>query len=230
MLFLLALPLIVVLSFKQKYKESIPARFFLFNNTAFNKSHAIWFHVCSLGEARALKPILERLDDEEVLITTITKTGQDEAKKYKKEVRYLPYELFLPFWIRPQKKLIVLEAEFWYMLFAVARSRGAKVILLNARISDKSVNKYMKFRWFYKKLLENVDIVYAQSEVDKNRFLALGAKNIEVIGNIKLAGNIQKTKEYAKLNAEVIVAGSTHPTEEDNILKAYHSTTPSREV
>ena len=221
MLFLLALPLIIVLSFKQKYKESIPARFFLFNNTAFNKSHAIWFHVCSLGEARALKPILERLDDEKVLITTITKTGQDEAKKYKKEVRYLPYELFLPFWIRPQKKLIVLEAEFWYMLFAVARSRGAKVILLNARISDKSVNKYMKFGWFYKKLLANVDVVYAQSEVDKNRFLALGAKNIEVTGNIKLAGKIQKTKEYPKLNAEVIVAGSTHPTEEESILKAF---------
>jgi len=220
-LFIVALPLLIVLSFKQKYKESIPARFFLFKNPKFNATNTTWFHVCSLGEARALKPILDALKSKKVLITTITQTGHNEAKKYDAEVRYLPYEMYLPFWIKPQKKLIVLEAEFWYMLFSVARSRGAEVILLNARISDKSVNKYMKFAWFYKKLLQNVDMIYAQSEVDKNRFLALGAKNIEVIGNIKLAGEIKKTKEYMKPDCELIVAGSTHPGEEKSVLDAF---------
>ena len=97
MLYLIALPLIVYLAFKHKYKESIPARFFLFKNPKFTKQNAIWFHVCSLGEARALKPILDSLQDKEVLITTITQTGQDEVKKYNAEVRYLPYEMFLPF-------------------------------------------------------------------------------------------------------------------------------------
>ena len=221
MLFLIALPLIIVLSFKQKYKESIPARFFLFKNPQFKNSQALWFHVCSLGEARALKPLLDLLEDEQVLISTITQTGQNEAKKYDAEVRYLPYEMFLPFWIKPQKRLVVLEAEFWYMLFSVARSRGAEVILLNARISDKSVDKYMKFAWFYKKLLANVDTVFVQSEVDKNRFLALGAKDIEVIGNIKLAGEIKKTVSYSKPDGELIVAGSTHPSEEKSVLDAF---------
>ena len=221
MLFLVALPLIIVLSFKQKYKESIPARFFLFKNPQFKNSQALWFHVCSLGEARALKPLLDLLKDEKVVISTITQTGQNEAKKYDAEVRYLPYEMFLPFWIKPQKRLVVLEAEFWYMLFSVARSRGAEVILLNARISDKSVDKYMKFAWFYKKLLANVDTVFVQSEVDKNRFLALGAKNIEVIGNIKLAGEIKKTVSYSKPDGELIVAGSTHPSEEKSVLDGF---------
>ena len=221
MLYLVALPLLVYLSFKQKYKTSIPSRFFLFNNSRFEKEDGVWFHVCSLGEARALKPILELLQSQEIKITTITQTGQEEAKKYKAEVRYLPYEMFLPFWIKRQKLLIVLEAEFWYMLFAVAASRGTKVILLNARISEKSVKKYLQFAWFYKKLLANVEMVYAQSEVDKNRFLALGAKNIEVIGNIKLAGEIKATKEYAKPTQESIVAGSTHPSEEESVLKAF---------
>lgn len=221
MLFIIALPLLVILSFKEKYKESIPARFFLFKNPKFESDNGIWFHVCSLGEARALKPILQELEDEQVKITTITQTGQNEAKKYKAEVRYLPYEMYLPFWIKPQKKLIVLEAEFWYMLFAVAHAKGASIILLNARISDKSVDKYMKFAWFYKKLLANVDMIFAQSEVDKNRFLALGAKNIEVIGNIKLAGEIKKTKEYTKAECETIVAGSTHRDEEKSILDAF---------
>jgi len=220
-LFLVALPLIIVLSFKQKYKESIPARFFLFKNPQFKNSQALWFHVCSLGEARALKPLLDLLKDEKVVISTITQTGQNEAKKYDAEVRYLPYEMFLPFWIKPQKRLVVLEAEFWYMLFSVARSRGAEVILLNARISDKSVDKYMKFAWFYKKLLANVDTVFVQSEVDKNRFLALGAKNIEVIGNIKLAGEIKKTVSYSKPDGELIVAGSTHPSEEKSVLDGF---------
>lgn len=221
LLYLIALPLLVYLSFKQKYKESIPSRFFLFNNPRFNSENGIWFHVCSFGEAKALKPILDALPDEEIKITTVTHTGQTQVRKYDADVRYLPYEMFLPFWAKKQRVLVVLEAEFWYMLFAVMRARGARVILLNARISEKSAKKYLQFGWFYKKMLRHVEIIYAQSEADKNRFLALGAKNIKVIGNIKLAGEIKKTKEYKKPQMQVIVAGSTHETEEEPILKSF---------
>ena len=220
-LYIIALPLIISLSFKQKYKQSIPSRFFLFNNKKFENPDGIWFHVCSLGEARALKPILEFLQNKEIKITTITHTGQAEAKKYDADVRYLPYEMFLPFWMKKQKVLVILEAEFWYMLITWAHLRGTKVILLNARISEKSAKKYLQFAWFYKKMLEKVEIIYAQSEADKNRFLALGAKNIEVIGNIKLAGEIKSTKEYPKQDKEVIVAGSTHEGEELSVLKSF---------
>ena len=220
-LFFIALPLLVYLSFKQKYKSSIPARFFLFNNSRFENEDGIWFHVCSLGEARALKPILKLVKNQDIKITTITQTGQEEVKKYNADVRYLPYEMFLPFWVKKQKILVVLEAEFWFMLFVSAFSKGTKIVLLNARISDKSVKKYLQFAWFYKKILSNVEMIYAQSEVDKNRFLALGARNIEVIGNIKLAGEIIKTKEYIKPSVEIIVAGSTHDGEEESVLKAF---------
>lgn len=168
-----------------------------------------------------MKPILDVLGKRDIKITTITHTGHAEAKKYDAEVRYLPYEMFLPFWIKKQKILVVLEAEFWYMLFSVAVARGTRVILLNARISEKSVKKYLQFAWFYKKLLGYVEIIYAQSEADKNRFLALGAKNIEVIGNIKLAAKITKTKEYKKPEQECIVAGSTHDGEEESVLKSF---------
>ncbi len=221
MLYIIALPLLIYLSFKQKYRESIPARFFLFKNQKFKSSDGIWFHVCSLGEARALKPILDLLGGYDIKITTITQTGHNEAKRYNADVRYLPYEMFLPFWIKKQDFLIVLEAEFWFLLFSVARAKGARVILLNARISENSAKKYLQFTWFYKKLLSKVEIIYAQSEADKNRFLALGAKNIEVIGNIKLATNISKTKEYKKPECECIVAGSTHEGEEESVLKSF---------
>ncbi len=221
LLYFIALPLLVYLSFKSKYKESIPSRFFLFNNPRFNNENGIWFHVCSFGEAKALKPILDALPDEDIKITTVTHTGQAQVRKYGVDTRYLPYEMFLPFWAKKQRVLVVLEAEFWYMLFSVMSARGTKVILLNARISEKSAKKYLQFAWFYKKMLRHVEIIYAQSEADKNRFLALGAKNIEVIGNIKLAGEIKKNKDYKKPHPEVIVAGSTHETEEESILKAF---------
>ena len=179
LLYLVALPLLVFLSFKPKYKESIPARFFLFKNPRFKTDNGVWFHVCSFGEAGALKPILKALAGEDIKITTVTHTGQAVAKKYDADVRYLPYEMFLPFWTKKQRVLVVLEAEFWFMLFSVMRAKGARVILLNARISEKSAKKYLQFAWFYKKMLQYVEIIYAQSEEDKNRFLALGAKNIK---------------------------------------------------
>ena len=221
MLYLVALPLLIYLTLKPKYKQSIPSRFFLFNNPRFKKESAIWFHVCSLGEARALQPLMELLGKQEIKITTITQTGHAQAKKYDAQVRYLPYEMFLPLWMRKEKVLVVLEAEFWYMLFRVAFAKGTKVVLLNARISERSAKKYLQFAWFYQKLLSKVEIVFAQSEADKNRFLALGARNIEVVGNIKLAAKIEKTKEYTKSQRETIVAGSTHEGEEKSILEAY---------
>ena len=220
-LYVIALPLLIFLSLKPKYKQSIPARFFLYKNKKFNSENGLWFHVCSLGEARALKPILDHIKDEDIKITTITHTGFEEAKKYDAEVRYLPYEMWLPLWMKKQRVVVVLEAEFWYMLFVLASSMGSRVILLNARISEKSAKKYLQYAWFYKKMLSRVEIIYAQSEADKNRFLALGARDIEVIGNIKLAGEIKKTKDYDKPDGEVIVAGSTHEGEEKSILESY---------
>jgi len=180
----------------------------------------MWFHVCSLGEAKALKPILDALK-QKVAISTITQTGFEEAKRYDADVRYLPYELFLPFWSKKQKLLVVLEAEFWYMLFAVMHKKGAKIVLLNARISDNSVKKYQKMAWFYKRIFEHVDLILAQSQKDKERLHSLGAKHVEVVGNIKLSQKIVQTKSYQKPKGEVIVAASTHEGEEALIVEAF---------
>jgi len=219
-LHLAALPFLFLLSFKTKYRESIPARFFLTKNARFTKDD-IWFHVCSLGEARALKPVLDKLQERDVSISTITHTGHAEASKYKAEVRYLPFESLLPFWIKRHKTLVVLEAEFWYLLFAVARAKGAKVVLLNARMTERSFPKYMKLRWLYAEMFKRVDKVFCQSEADRERFEALGASNIEVVGNIKLAQKIEASKMYIKPHSEVIVAASTHEGEEALIAAAY---------
>ena len=120
-----------------------------------------------------------------------------------------------------QKVLVVMEAELWYLLFLVAKKKGAKTLLINARISDKSYKSYKRFSFFYKKIFQNIDKVFAQSEVDKSRLEELGATNIEVIGNIKLAQLPKVNVNLEKPKQVIITAASTHENEEKLILEAF---------
>ncbi len=217
-LWLVFIPYLLYKATQKKYKDSVPARFFLKNNPPFKKEF-IHFHSCSLGEVRALKPIIESLN-QEVNITTTTNTGFEEAQKLSSEARFLPYEIFLPFWYKKQKTLVVLEAELWFMLFFVAKKKGVKTILLNARISDNSYKNYKRFNFFYKKIFQNIDFVFAQTDKDRQRLKELGAKNIEVTGNIKVYQTIKKTKDYQKPQKPVLTLASTHEGEEIKLLKA----------
>ena len=220
LIYLLAIPLLLFKVRDKKYKDSIPSRFFLKKNPKFKKN-LVWFHCCSFGEVRAIKPILEQLK-EKINLTVITNTGFDEGQKLTDNIRYLPFEIFLPFWITKQKVLVVVEAELWLNLFYFAKKKGIKTILINARISDKSYKNYKKFSFFYKKIFENIDIVFAQSEVDKDRLIELGAKKVIVNGNIKLVNLPKVTKKYTKPNGLIITAASTHENEEGLILNSWN--------
>jgi len=222
LIYLLAIPYLIFKSKNKKYRVAIPAKFFLRDNPKF-KEYKIWFHTCSMGETKAIKPIVEKLSKDDVNISVITNTGYDEACNLvsKENVRYLPFEIFLPFWTNRQKTLVVMEAELWYMLFLTAKNKGAKTILINARINDKSYPKYLKYKVFYKHIFQNIDKIYAQTNIDKERLQQLGGKNIEVIGNIKLATLPKTTKTLIKPNDKVITAGSTHKNEEELILNSW---------
>ena len=219
-IYILALPFLLFKLKNQKYKIAIPSKFFLKNNPSFEDC-GFWFHTCSMGETKAIKPIIDQFKDKKINISVITNTGFEEGKKLTKNVRYLPYEIFLPFWINKQKVLVVMEAELWYMLFLFAKKRGAKTFLINARISDKSYKSYKRFSFFYKKVFKNIDKIFAQTKIDKERLLQLGAKDVEVIGNIKLAQLPKITKKLQKADDILITAGSTHENEEKLILDAY---------
>ena len=213
-----------MLCFKQKYRQSLVIRFFRFKKEIF-KTKGIWFHACSLGEVSSLSFVLNLIKNKDVYISTTTNTGFNKAKEFNvKGVSYLPFDLFAPFWVRPQKVLFILEAEFWYLTIIFAKLRGAKIIYLNARISDKSYKSYLRFKFFYKRLFAYVDIFYTQSELDKERFEVLGAKNIEVLGNIKLANEILVTKHLIKPASKIIFGASTHEGEEELIFNAFIKT------
>ncbi|WP_309496697.1 lipid IV(A) 3-deoxy-D-manno-octulosonic acid transferase [Sulfurovum sp.] len=219
-IYLIALPFLIFFSFKQKYKDSIPARFFLWKNRPL-KSNGIWFHSCSFGEAKAIKPLVDALPEDVLRMSTTTQTGFGAISDYTKESRYLPFESLLFTWLKPQKALVVMEAEFWYLLFALARSRGAKTLLINARMSDRSFPKYQKISWLYRQIFKHIDEVYAQTKVDKERLEMLGASNVMVTGNIKLSKLPSPTKKLQKPASLLLCGASTHEGEEKIILEAF---------
>ena len=211
-----ALPL-AILAFKKKYRASIPARFFLFKNPKFDASR-VHFHACSFGEVRSITPLVSRFKDA-AAVSVVTKTGFDEAKKITQNTRFLPFEIFLPFWLKPTKIMVIFEAELWLGLVFWAKFKGSRVILINARISDRSYKSYIKFGFFYRHLFKFIDKIYTQSDLDKQRLQRLGAKSIVVIGNIKSAFLPNPSKIYAKPKERAIVLASTHAGEEELILR-----------
>jgi 3-deoxy-D-manno-octulosonic-acid transferase len=154
-------------------------------------------------------------------MTTTTQTGKEVIDTYTSQSRYLPYEPLLFGWLRPQKALVVMEAEFWYLLFALAQRRGAKTLLINARMSDRSFPKYQRISWLYRHIFKHIDEVYAQTAQDKKRLESLGARHVVVTGNIKLAQLPKVTRRLVRPDGPVICGASTHQGEEHLILQAF---------
>ncbi|TKX33343.1 lipid IV(A) 3-deoxy-D-manno-octulosonic acid transferase [Campylobacter taeniopygiae] len=211
---ILAIPIFILSLLKQKYKYSLKARFFLFKNFH-QKISDVHFHACSYGETRSIKEFALKFDSR---ITTITQTGFNCAKEFCKKVNYLPFENWIPLWLKPTKVLVIFEAEYWLMLVFMAKFYRVKIILLNARISDKSYKSYLRFRFFYKKIFYYIDEIFAQSDVDKIRLESLGAKNVKVLHNIKANIAIKPNKNYFKPKEKLIIFASTHVGEEELLL------------
>lgn len=215
-LYVIAAPFLLILSFyKDKYKISLKSRFFLYKNL--KQEYAdVHFHGCSFGEIKSMRFLFSHFNN--FRISTITNTGFSEALKYTHKVNFLPFEIFIPFWMKPCKVLVIFEAELWLMLVFMAKFFNAKVILINARISDRSYLKYKKFNFFYKVLFGYIDEVFAQSLKDKERLQELGAKNVVAYKNIKIINKNKKDKKFEKLKSRLIVFASTHENEEKALL------------
>lgn len=218
MLWLLAtIPLFLLSFFKIKYKNTLKARFFLYKN--FHQDLAdVHFHVCSLGEARSIKELALKFHSR---VSVITQTGFDEARTFCKRVNFLAFENFIPFWLKPCKVLVIFEAEYWLMLVFFAKLKGAKVILINARISDKSYQAYRRFAFFYNYIFNYIDEVFAQSQKDQERLMELGARNVKIGGNIKADLQIKVSKKFNKLSNKLIIFASTHSGEEELLLSNF---------
>lgn len=204
--------------------------------------HIIWIHAVSVGEVLAISRVVEELKKQlpgwRVVVSTTTDTGQRLARQRFGEdnVFYLPLDL--PFAVRAYmralrpKLLVLAESEFWPNLLRWARLAGASVAVVNARVSDRSLPGYLRFRNLLRRVMRNIDLFLAQSEEDARRLVQLGAaaERVEVSGNLKfevkppaesaIAPVLRAAIEREAITP-VLVAGSTLEGEEAMLLAMF---------
>lgn len=228
--------------FHKKYRLSISQRFGIgFPKIDKGPRTLIWVHAVSLGETKAVSSIVKRIKKEhpEALIVTssVTETGFAEAEKSMPEA---DHHVFLPLdfiWnVKPLIKqvkpdvVILCETDFWYNFLRCCKNEGSSILLVNGKISNRSLQRYKKFPWYSRRIFGLIDQFCVQSDHYKDRFLELGIDSckIHITGNIKFDANYPtlssadllawKEKLGIDPNNMVLVAGSTHHPEEKLIL------------
>ncbi|QDP02559.1 lipid IV(A) 3-deoxy-D-manno-octulosonic acid transferase [Thalassotalea sp. PS06] len=202
----------------------------------------IILHAASVGEVMAIKPVVEGIlssyPQMPLTITTFTPTGSAQVKKqFGERVQhcYIPLDNLLSvnlFLSRLKPKLLILmETELWPQLIHSSQRRKIPLLLINARLSQKSLGSYQKLRWLISPALKKFHRVLAQSEENRDRFISLGAipERVSHSGNLKydihlteaLENKVDELRKLHIANHRVIVAGSTHQGEESLILKAF---------
>ena len=211
---------------------------FGFYNTPVNKA-TIWLHCVSVGETRAAEPLVKSLQLQyplhQILISHGTPTGREASEVlFGDSVQrvYLPYDLpfavnnFLKYF---QPKIgLLMETELWFNLIAACKQREIPLLLLNARLSEKSANGYAKLGKLATEGLQNLDAIAAQTGEDASRLQTLGAHHVSVTGNLKFdvkppADSIDKGLQLRSLlgvERTVFLASSTRKGEEKHILEA----------
>jgi len=199
----------------------------------------IWLHAVSVGETRAAHSLVIRLNksypDHQILLTHTTPTGRSASEQlYGNSVLrvYLPYDYPFAvkrFLMRFQPKLgILMETEIWFNLIHACHQSGTPVLLLNARMSEKSSRGYARFSRLTLNAFNELSAVAAQSSGDAERLTKLGAKNVSVTGNLKF--DIDPPLQMLELGKQlrlqlgtmrsILLAASTRDGEEELLLDA----------
>ena len=242
------LPVFIAYVFiKGKNRKGLEERFgFISHHIAKESSlkPRLWIHACSVGEVSVIKPIISEIKrvfpSSYIIVSNTTKSGHDFAKQELKDASaYLFFPLDL--WCVVKRVLrvsspdiiLVSETEIWPNFLKAAKGLGIKTILVNGRISPSSFNGYIKIRPFFRKVLQNFDILSMISKSDAKRIIAMGAlsERVFINGNTKYdrltdlthPGFEEEIKAILNISKEdtVFIAGSTRRGEEEIIIEAY---------
>lgn len=204
---------------------------------------AIWIHAVSVGESIAATPLIKTLQqlypDYQLVVTTTTPTGSAQIQKtFGNDIlhTYMPYDLpfcLKRFLARTQTKLcIIMETEIWPNTLTLCKKHDIPVLFANARLSERSLKRYLHFHSVMKNLLAQVTWVMAQSQEDADRFVTLGIARdrVAVSGNIKFDLEIDATltqsgqalrQQWQSQARPTFIAGSSHEGEESILLEAF---------
>jgi 3-deoxy-D-manno-octulosonic-acid transferase len=202
----------------------------------------IWLHCVSVGETQAARPLVERIRKElpqhALVISTVTLTGQklarDLFRSQAARVFYFPFD-----WRWPVRRaldtinpaaVLVMETELWPNFLRECKARNVPVALVNGRISRKSFRRYLRIRFFLRRVLDCLTLAVMQSERDAERIRELGMRSERTftVGNLKF-----ETRTYTDKNTELkerfrldvrgplVLAASTHAPEEKIVIESF---------
>lgn len=198
-----------------------------------------WIHAVSVGEVMAIAPLVAEMRGRgyRLVVSTTTHTGQRLARDKFGETNVFYFPLDFGLCVKPylralRPELVILaETEFWPNFLRLARASGARLGVVNARISDRSFPRYRRLGRLLRRVLEPVDMFLAQSEEDADRLRVVGAAagRVEVCGNLKFdaAAPVETPavtglgEQLRASGAPILVAGSTVEDEEDYVLQAF---------
>ena len=202
----------------------------------------VWLQAVSVGEVFAIGPLIEALQAEgsiEIVLTTTTSTGYTEARKRYQD-KVLGIGIFpLDFWLcartawgRIQPDLIILtESELWPEHLHQAKRRGIPTYLVNARISDRSFERYQKVPKLATRLLNKFEAIFAASELDRSRVVSLGAAPTKVFsfGSIKFDVSVEPVLDAPAQKALLQQLGFASPEGKAPLVLLGSSTWPGEE-
>jgi len=245
----LALPLILLRLWwrgrrEPGYREGVPERLGIYTIQA--PAKLIWIHAVSVGEARAAEPLVralqEMLPDHGMLLTCTTAAGRETLARVFGDsvlVCYLPYDFpesvqsFIGHF-RP-RLAVLMETELWPNLLACCTANRVPVLLANARMSERSARRHRRWSALATPALRSLSAICAQSAGDAQRLLALGAREVEVTGNLKFdvepdVAQLAAGRAWrSRLGRPVLLLASTREGEEQLLLNEFHRLNASKD-
>lgn len=226
-------------------KSSLGRKFALTDMPETPAEKAVWIHSLSVGEVISAQPVIESLKEKypgkKIILTVKTGQGMEIARsrlaQKVDEIYFMPLDFRwslsrLIASINPEIFILV-ETDIWPGLISLLKKKGIKIILINGRVSPGTLKGYMRLRFYFRKLLNDIDLLLMQSDLDRNRLIDVGVSPEKM----KTAGNIKFDQDWSPMDKDefsrwtdvlkmekdrdIIVAGSTHEGEEAIILNAY---------
>ena len=224
-------PLIII--YRIFNKKENPKRFlekFSVNKKDRGKGKLIWFHCSSVGEFLSVIPLILELEKmkniKKILVTTSTLSSSKIFEKYKfKKTSHQFYPLdniyiiknFLNHW-KPSSAIFA-ESEIWPTMISELKRREIKIVLINARMSEKSFNRWFALKYFGKDILLKFSYIFPQNKETFLYFKKLGVKKLKFLGNLKFTSfdndEIKEVNKQQFKNRRILCSASTHNNEEE---------------
>ena len=231
--------------FNGKYAAGFVQRLGFLPNFQQDDYPVVWVHCVSVGEANAARPLIDRLRSNypahRLIVSTTTNTGQKLAREIfggqAELVFYFPFDW--RFSVRRALRrfkpavVLIMETEIWFNFVREAHKSGARVAIVNGRLSERSRKRYSYIKSFMRRVLSYLDLALMQANGDATRLMALGirANKVKVTGNLKFdhashSGEPALTESLRSrfgitADAPLIIAASTHAGEEKWLLEAF---------